>query len=191
MAPGGRRDSLGRGARERIIAAAAELFARQGFNATSINELRAAARVSKRTLYQHFESKDELIVAYLAAYARRGPAEAVLLREDLAPRARLLEVFTALAAPGTVLPDPIVAATAEFPDPAHPVHRAAAAHAQRFGSHLVALCREAGADNPDRAARRLVTLYDGACCRLLLEDTAVVIEDAYQLGVAVLRDAID
>jgi AcrR family transcriptional regulator len=191
MAPAGRGGSLGRGARERILAAAAELFARQGFNATSINELRAAARVSKRTLYQHFDSKDALILAYLAEYARVGPIAALLGREDLAPRTRLLELFTALADPQSVLPDPLVAAATEFPDPGHPVHVAAADGAQRFGERLGSLARAAGAANPERTARRLATLYDGACCRLLVEDVATVVADAYQLATAILRDAID
>ncbi|MDE3133257.1 MAG: helix-turn-helix transcriptional regulator [Acidobacteriota bacterium] len=197
MAPSGREQSvqrggsLGRGARARILAAAAELFARQGFNATSINELRAAARVSKRTLYQHFDSKDELILAYLAASARRGPIEALLDREDLAPRSRLLELFTALADPRCVLPDPLVAAATEFPQRGHPVHEAARAGAEAFGARLTDLARAAGARDPERTARRLATLYDGACCRLLVEDVATVVADTYQLATAVLRDAID
>jgi AcrR family transcriptional regulator len=191
MAPAGRRGSLGRGARDRILAAAAELFARQGFNATGINELHAAARVSKRTLYQQFDSKDELIRAYLDGYGRTGPTDAVLSREDLAPRTRLLELFTALADSQTVVPDPILAAAAEFPDRGHPVHRAAAEHAQRFADRLSALARAAGARDPERTARRLVTLYDGACCRLLVEDVATVVADAYLLATMILRDAID
>ena len=130
MAPAGRRASLGRGARERILAAAAELFARQGFNATGINELHRTARVSKRTLYQHFDSKDDLILAYVAEYGRTGPTAVVLGREDLTPRTRLLELFTALADPGTVIPDPIVAAAAEFPDRQHRVHVAASERAR-------------------------------------------------------------
>ncbi|HWE58924.1 MAG TPA: helix-turn-helix domain-containing protein [Solirubrobacteraceae bacterium] len=190
MAPAVRRGSLGRGARERILTAAAQLFMRQGFNATSINALRAAARVSKRTLYQHFESKDELIVAYLATYARRGPTAAVLDREDLAPRTRLLELFTALGDPQSTVPDPLVAAAAEFPDPEHPVHRAAAEHAQRFSEHLASLARAAGVADPERTARRLVTLYDGACARILLEDRATVVDDAYLMATTILRDAI-
>jgi AcrR family transcriptional regulator len=191
MAPAGGARSLGRGARDRIIVAAAELFARQGFNATSINELHAAARVSKRTLYQHFASKDDLILAYLTAYARTGATEGVLSREDLAPRTRLLEVFTALADPASVRPDPILAAAAEFPDPQHAVHRAAAEHAERFNGRLGALARAAGARDPERTARRLATLYGGACCRLLLEDVAAVVDEVYMMAAAVLRDAID
>src|SRR5580692_2156155 len=136
MAPAGRAGSLGRGARDRIITAAAELFARQGFNATSVNELHAAARVSKRTLYQHFASKDDLILAYLAEHGRRGPTAGVLGREDLTPRTRLLELFTALADPGTVVPDPIVAAAVEFPDSEHRVHVAVGERAQLFTDRL-------------------------------------------------------
>ncbi|HEX3803790.1 MAG TPA: TetR family transcriptional regulator [Solirubrobacteraceae bacterium] len=191
MAPAGRGDSLGRGARDRILAAAGELFARQGFNATRINDLHVAARVSKRTLYQHFDSKGDLILAYLATYGRAGPTEAVLTREDLAPRTRLLEIFTALADPESVVPDPIVAAAIEFPDRQHPVHRAATDQVQRFTGRLTGLARAAGARNPERTARRLATLYDGACCRLLLEDVTTVVEDVYVMAAAILRDAID
>ncbi len=191
MAPAGRRASLGRGARERILAAAAELFARQGFNATGINELHKAARVSKRTLYQHFASKDELILAYLAEHERTGPIAAVLEREDLTPRTRLLELFTALADPATVVPDPLVAAAAEFPTREHRVHVAAGELAQRFTDRLTALARAAQARDPERTARRLATLYDGACCRMLVEDVATVVGDVYQLAAAILRDAID
>jgi AcrR family transcriptional regulator len=191
VAPAGRGGSLGRGARDRILAAARELFARQGFNATRINDLHAAARVSKRTLYQHFDSKDDLILAYLATYARTGPTEAVLTREDLAPRTRLLEMFTALADPASVVPDPIVAAVIEFPDREHPVHRAATEYAQRFSSRLTGLARASGARDPERTARRLATLYDGACCRLLIEDVATVVADVYTMAAAILRDAID
>ena len=191
MAPAGRRASLGRGARERILAASAELFARQGFNATGINELHRTARVSKRTLYQHFASKDDLIIAYVAESGRTGPAAAVLGREDLTPRTRLLELFTALADPGTVIPDPIVAAAAEFPDSEHPVHLAASERAQLFTNRLTDLARAAAARDPQRTARRLVTLYDGACCRLLVDDVATVVADVYLMATAVLRDAID
>jgi AcrR family transcriptional regulator len=147
--------------------------------------------VSKRTLYQHFAAKDDLILAYLAGYGRVGPVEVVLAREDLAPRSRLLELFTALADPRTIIPDPVVAATVEFPDGQHPVNRAAIEHSRRFGERLTDLARAAGARDPERTARRLVTLYDGACCRLLAEDPATVVADVYLMATVVLREAID
>jgi AcrR family transcriptional regulator len=191
MAPAGRRASLGRGARERILTAAAELFARQGFNATGVNDLHKAARVSKRTLYQHFQSKDDLIIVYLAQYGRAGPTAALLRRDDLTPRTRLLELFTALADPATVVPDPLIAAAAEFPSRAHRVHQAVTAQAEHFTQRLTALARAAQAPDPERTARRLATLYDGACSRMLVDDVATVVSDAYAMAAAILREAID
>lgn len=55
----------GRGARERILKAATQLFTAQGINATGMDQLSTVAEVSKRTLYTHFPSKDELVGAYL------------------------------------------------------------------------------------------------------------------------------
>jgi len=184
--------SLGRGARPRILEAARTLFTRQGINATSINELRAEARVSKRTLYQQFASKDELVLAYLAESERTSAAETLLAREDLVPRARLLELFTALAdAPRPAAPDAYVAAAVEFPDPGHPVHRAAVEHNRRFVARVSGLARAAGARDPDQVAQRLSLLYLGAVARAALEDAAGAVADAYAVAAAILRDAID
>ena len=184
--------SLGRGARPRILEAARTLFARQGINATSINDLRAEARVSKRTLYQQFLSKDDLILAYLEESERISAAGTLLAREDLVPRARLLELFTTLAsAPKPIAPEPFAAAAMEFPDPEHPVHRAAAEHARAFAQRLADLARAAGARDPDQVGRRLAVLYAGAAARVMLDAAAAVVSDAYAVAATVLRDAID
>jgi len=174
--------SLGRGAHQRILEAAAALFTRRGINATPMNDLYIAARVSKRTLYQHFPSKDALVLEYLdtAERARGSGPEAILGRTDLAPRARLLELFTTLAdQPRPMRPDPFVGAAVEFPDPDHPAHRAAADHGRRFVRRLADLARDAGARDPEQVGRRLALLYDGAAVR------------AYAIAAAILRDAID
>jgi AcrR family transcriptional regulator len=186
--------SLGRGARERILAAAETLFARQGINATSMNDLFIEARVSKRTLYQHFAGKDELVAAYLEAAGRdtgAGPL-AVLTRADLAPRARLLELFTALAQqPRPLRGDPFVSAAVEFPDPSHPTHRAAAERGRRLAQRLTDLARAAGARDPEQVGRRLALLYDGAAIRAFVDDDPATTADAYAIVAAILRDAID
>ena len=61
--PQGRR--RGTGARERILGAAQQLFRAQGINNTGMDQLSAVAQVSKRTVYQHFGSKDKLVAEYL------------------------------------------------------------------------------------------------------------------------------
>ena len=184
--------SLGRGARLRILAAARTLFARQGMGATSVNELRAAARVSKRTLYEHFSSKDDLLLAYLEEISLTGPVAAVLGREQLAPRARLLEFLATLADENRpTAPDPVLAAATEFPDPDHRVHRAAAEQGERLLARLHELAAAAGATDPDQVARRLALVYAGAAARVLLDDPAAVVADAHGLAALILRDAID
>lgn len=184
----------GRGARLRILAAARELFHRRGINATGVAELCAAAHVSKRTLYQHFASKDAVVAAYLAAVAEDPayPPAAVLARTDLAPRARLLEVFATLAADGHPMRGcPFVNAGLELSDPDHPGHRYAAAYKGAFVARLAGLAREAGARNAERVGRRLALLYDGAAAEVAISDSAEPASEAQALAAAVLSAAVD
>ncbi len=186
--------SGGRGARERILAAARALFHRHGINATGVAELCAAAHVSKRTLYQHFAGKDELVAAYLRAFADdpHYPPEAVLARDDLAPRARLLELFAALASDEHPMRGcPFVNAAVELSDTAHPGHRFAAAHKRRFAERLAGLAREAGASNADRVGRQLALLYDGAAAQIVVHDSPEPAAEAQALAAAILGEAID
>src|SRR5699024_5566171 len=90
MGPRGLR--RGRGARERILAAAERLFRERGISATGMDQLCEEAQVSKRTAYQHFGSKDELVAAYLRGRDPDTMPE-VFDRMDLSPRQRLLAAF--------------------------------------------------------------------------------------------------
>src|SRR5438105_4712171 len=60
------RPALGETTRERIIAAASRLFYGEGIKSVSVDAVAAKAGVTKRTLYYHFKSKDDLVAAYLA-----------------------------------------------------------------------------------------------------------------------------
>ena len=188
IAPGGR------GARARLLATARELFHRQGINITGVAELCAAARVSKRTLYQHFATKDELITAYLADLAADPayPPHAVLHRADLAPRARLLELYATLAADRRPLRGcPFVNAAVEVSDPSHPARRVIAAYKAEFADRLSALAREAGARGSERVGRRLALLYDGAAAQVMLYDSPDPASEAQALAAALLQAAAD
>src|SRR5271154_7404286 len=88
--PRGRR--RGSSARERILAAAQQLFRDQGINRTGMDQLCATARVSKRTAYQHFTGKDELVAEYLRRFDP-DVTGGVFDRTDLTPRERLLAAF--------------------------------------------------------------------------------------------------
>jgi AcrR family transcriptional regulator len=83
-------------ARERLLQAAYELFSQRGVRAVGVDEIVAAAGVARMTLYRHFGSKDELVLAFLDRREQRW-SEGWLRREVEAsspdPAARLLAVF--------------------------------------------------------------------------------------------------
>ncbi|WP_405162692.1 TetR family transcriptional regulator [Nocardia sp. NBC_01499] len=160
----------GRGGRQRILAAAMTLFETHGINATSMEEVASTAPVSKRTLYIHFPSKDDLVVAYLRHVVEAGlTMESVLDRQDRTPRERLLELFTVPDnGTGLIRGCPFVDAAAEFPDPDSPAHAYARQQKQRFTQRIAALLSELGAAQPDILAEQLAILADGAASRAMV-----------------------
>jgi AcrR family transcriptional regulator len=162
--PQGRR--RGRGARERILSASQRLFRDQGINRTGMDELCAEAQVSKRTAYQHFAGKDELVAEYLRRFDP-DVMPAVFDRADLTPRERLLAAFEA---PATGTQDitpmcPYIAASVEIHDPQHPARQYAHDYKKAFAARLAETAREAGATNPEQLGEQLALLLDGASAR--------------------------
>src|SRR6202050_3265481 len=91
----------GRGARERILTAATTLFHREGIHATGVERLTESAHVSKRTFYQHFSGKNDLVEEYLRRLHQAGgvPSEQAIDTTGASPRGRLLAIFD--GAPGS------------------------------------------------------------------------------------------
>jgi len=156
----------GRGARERILGASQQLFRDQGINGTGIDQLCAVAGVSKRTLYQHFAGKDELIAEHLRRFDPDILPE-VFDRTDLKPRERLLAVFD-IRSPLC----PFIAAAVEIPDPGHPARAYARDYKKAFAARLTDTAREAGATNPEHLGEQLALLLDGASARSRVLNTS-------------------
>ena len=155
----------GRGARERILSASQQLFRDQGINGTGMDQLCAVAEVSKRTLYQHFGGKDELIAEHLRRFDPDVMPE-VFDRADLAPRERLLAAFEVRASLC-----PFIAAAVEIPDPGHPARVLARDYKKDFAARLTDTAREAGAVDPEQLGEQLALLLDGASARSRVLDT--------------------
>ena len=170
----------GRGARERILAAAQQLFRDQGINGTGIDQLCAAAGVSKRTLYQHFAGKDELIAEHLRRFDPDILPE-VFDRTDLAPRERLLAVFD------TQSPlCPFLGAAVEIQDPGHPARVHARDYKLGFAARFTDVAREAGAAEPEQLGEQLALLLDGASVRSRVLDA-----DAFTTASAIAAVLVD
>jgi len=153
-------------ARERILQTAAELFYRDGYGAVGVDTIIAQAGVAKTTLYRHFPSKDELIVAYLERSNERFWAWFEhAITNGRSARAKLMALFDAvakLAASPACLGCTFQAAASEFPSHEHPGHRVAIEHKQAVLDRLRELARDAGATEPQRLARELLLVMDGA-----------------------------
>jgi AcrR family transcriptional regulator len=152
-------------ARDRLLAAANDLFYEEGVHTVGIDRVIERAGVAKATLYSTFGSKDELIRAYLLdRHERRRQRMTEGLARYETPRERLLGVFDVL---GESFADPgfhgcaFVNASAEA-DPGSPIVQVADGYRAWLRTLLVDLARDAGAAEPEELARQLVLLYDGA-----------------------------
>jgi AcrR family transcriptional regulator len=156
----------GRGARERILQAAEELFYTRGIHATGVAALMEAAHVSPRTFYVHFPTKNALVEGYLRRFESEKPlaAEAALERGDQTAAQRLLAIF---APPESDSPAPLrgcpfhnaaVEGAGELPE----VARLAQRHKRAFRDRLVATAAEAGAADPESLGRQLAVIFEGA-----------------------------
>lgn len=170
----------GRGARERILTASQQLFRDQGINTTGVDQLCTVAEVSKRTLYQHFGGKDELIAEHLRRFDPDVLPE-VFDRRDLTPRERLLAVFD-IHAPLC----PFIAAAVEIQDPEHPARVLARDYKRAFAARLTDAAREAGAGDPEQLGEQLALLLDGASARSRVLNT-----DAFATAAAAAAVLVD
>jgi AcrR family transcriptional regulator len=84
------------GARDRILSSAYELFARHGVRAVGVDEVIKRAEVAKATLYRHFASKDDLVLAFLQQREQlwtKEWVEAEARRRGATPEEQLLSIF--------------------------------------------------------------------------------------------------
>jgi AcrR family transcriptional regulator len=166
----------GRGARERIESAAAQLFYHHGINATGVDLIAHEANVSKRTLYQHFPSKNDLVDTYLRGMDAHGgsPSERRLDDETLPARDRLLAIFE-MSRRDVLRGCPFHNAAVESAGSLPRTDQIVRTHKQQFTRRLIAVAREAGASDPDRLGQQLAVLFEGATAMATsLNDTAPV-----------------
>lgn len=171
---------------QRILDAAGDLFYGRGITAVGVDLIAEHSGVTKRTLYNQFGSKDQLVVAYLEEREQRWQS---LVRETIAAADSPIEaVLAPLEAQRTWnQTNPrgcaFINALAELPDPAHPAHLIATQQKQWLLELFTELATEAGCSKPTALAAQLLVLHEGALVtqQLPLDTLSVSIDFARAL----------
>jgi len=160
----GAKAAAGTSARERLLDAANELFYAEGVHTVGIDRVIERAGVAKASLYNTFGSKDELVRAYLQGrHAKTAARISRWVERQDDPRGRLLGVFDAQ---DEMFADPgfrgCAFASASAESPGEAVSSATDDYRGWMRGLLTGLAREAGAPEPEKLARQLHMIYDGA-----------------------------
>ncbi|MGY1455572.1 TetR/AcrR family transcriptional regulator [Streptomyces sp. SS8] len=154
-------------AARRVLEAAARLFYERGIHAVGVDLIAAEAGVTKKTLYDRFGSKEQIVVEYLADRDERWRAF-LTERLDAAgpdPRARVLAVFDATEAWAAELSPrgcSMVNAHAEISDPGHPAHPVITGQKQWMFALFTLLSADIAPGRAGGLARTLMLLHEGA-----------------------------
>ena len=179
------------GARERVLQAAYALFTRHGTHTVGIDAVVAAAQVAKMTLYRHFPSKDELILAYLQRRAQLWIDQWLreeVMRRGATPVERLLVVFDAFDdwfASTDFEGCPFLTTMVEVSDGQHPVRQASVAHLASIRCFVQELATAGGIDDPDGFSHQWHLLMKGAIMAAEEGDKQAA-QRARELGVLLL-----
>lgn len=160
--------------RQGVLDAAYVLFRRKGYTRVSMDEIAAASAVTKRTLYYHFESKDQLLAAVLeaqhhlalAAFRTFGDKLAGSVEDIIDTLFRDLAVWSdrpRWAGSGFTR---LVIELADLPG--HPARTIARRHKAMLEAHLAELLARANVDQPRESAREIWLLSEGAISLILV-----------------------
>ncbi|MCA6114746.1 TetR/AcrR family transcriptional regulator [Bradyrhizobium sp. WSM 1738] len=182
--------------RERIISAANALFYNDGIRGVSVDAVAEKAGVTKRTLYYHFRSKDDLVAAYLTG---RDQPNLALFRQWFTKAegglpAKVEAIFRNLARSAR---HPkwkgcgFLRTSAELANmPGHPAIRIGAAHKKKFEEWLRATFEAEGIAEPLRLARQILLLLDGSFAVVLLHRDSSYMETAGEAAHALIEAAL-
>lgn len=181
-------------ARDRILDTAFRLFYAQGIRGVGVDTIIAESGVAKATLYKHFPSKDDLVLAYLdrvdAAWlgALRGAARDA----GPGPRDQLVGMFDALTSAcrrdgyhGCAFIN-----TAAESEPGSAIHARTVAHKLAVQTWVRDLAAAAGADDPDGLARSLTLLLDGGLAAGVLDGDPAAGEASTQAARVLVNAAV-
>ncbi|MGN7250347.1 MULTISPECIES: TetR/AcrR family transcriptional regulator [unclassified Arthrobacter] len=151
---------------EKILAVAYELFARRGIRDVGVDELIRASGVAKATFYRHFQSKDDVVLAFLEQWyqERTAAIEDAIARNGTRGEAAMLTVFDVFDdwfRQGAVQVSSFLHVMMEM-GPDHPLGKASIQYLEKTREQIADLARSAGLDNPYDFSWSIHILIKGA-----------------------------
>lgn len=180
--------------RNELVEKATTTFYRNGFQATGMDRLVAETGISKTSIYKHFNTKDDLIVASLQLRDSflRDWLFGRIKQLAATPREQLIAMFDALDE-WFRQPDfygcMFAKACSEYQDPEHPIHREATKHVDRVSNQLAIIAEQAGLNGPDQLARQLALLKEGAVVLATMGKGNRPALDAKMVAIQLIEDA--
>ena len=180
--------------RDELVKKALEVFYRNGFHATGMDMLAAESGVSKTSMYKHFRTKEDLILAVLRLRDENFRNWIFRRMEDAgdAPKEQLLGMFDALAEwfdekgyRGCMF----IKASAEYQESDHAIHVQSSEHKRLLFEHIAELCVRAAVDEPDTLAWQLLLLKEGAIVMAVLGRGTDAAHDAKAAARALLESS--
>ena len=177
--------------RDELVQKALQVLYRNGFHATGMDMLAAETGISKTSMYKHFRTKEDLILAVLRLRDEQFRNWLYRRMEELAdtPRQQLIAMFDALEEwfdeagyRGCMF----IKASSEYQDAGHAIHKQSADHKRMLESHITDLAEEAELTNPGALARQLLMLKEGAIVTAHLGHTGNPAQDAKAAAVRLL-----
>ena len=153
--------------RDRILDTATDLFYREGVRAVGVDLIVERSGVAKTSLYRHFRTKDDLVVAMLerddVGYWSHWDRVAVETKDDAEQELRAQVEWIALdIAEPKYRGCPFLNVATEFPAPDHPARAVAVRHKSELRRRLLGLTKRLGVEKPAELADQLVLVIDGA-----------------------------
>jgi len=156
-----------RSRRDHLINTAITLFCEHGYHATGIDKLLDTAGVSKKTMYQHFRSKEELIYAALSQYDSifRNNFMKAVESSASTPKQKLIAVFDVAEqwfSDNKFFGCMFINAIGEYSEQDTPIRNISKQFKQHMWDYVMKLAEEADAPNPKELADQLCLLLEGA-----------------------------
>lgn len=182
--------------RDELIAKALVVFYRNGFHATGMDMLAAETGVSKTSMYKHFRTKEDLILAVLRLRDEqfRGWLYRRMAELGPTPRGQLIAIFDALKewfAKDDYRGCMFIKASAEYQESDDLIYQQSLEHKRLILGHIRALAHEAGAKDPASLACGLLLLKEGAIVAGHLKMTDNPAMEAKTVAKILLANALD